>query len=83
MRRRHFFWGGPFFWRRRMFGSFTYLLLGGLLYKLYSGDVRRIEEDTYRKAEDLSVEELKAAMRKLGITRLEVTPDDVDRVKRY
>ena len=66
-----------------MFGSFTYLLLGGLLYKLYSDDVRRIEADTYRRAEDLSVEELKATMRRLGITRLEVTPDDVDRVKRY
>ena len=65
-----------------MFGAFTYLLLGGLLYKLHSEDVVKMEERYRKRAEDMSVEELKAAMRKLGITRLEVTPDDVERIRR-
>ena len=77
-----FMWGGPFMWRRRRFGSFTFLLLGGLLYKLYSDDVRRVERETRKRAEDLNEGELKEAMRRLGINRLEITPEDVDRVKR-
>ena len=64
------------FWRPLSWGMFTLLLLGGTMYKLQNDDVDRIERYTSRRAEDLTEEELVAAMRKLGIKRLELTEED-------
>jgi hypothetical protein len=54
------------------------LLVGGTAaaIKLRQEDVRRIEQETGKSADDLTEEELLAAMEKLGIRRLELTDDD-------
>ncbi len=53
------------------------LLLGEAAVKLRQEDVSRIEQETGKPADQLSEQELAAAMQKLGIERLELTPDDL------
>jgi hypothetical protein len=54
------------------------LLVGGTAaaYKLHKNDVEKIEQQTGRPADDLTEQELKAAMNKLGIKQLELTDED-------
>jgi hypothetical protein len=74
----------PFFWWPRMYlmGSFLFFLFGSNLYKMPRDRVTVIEREAGKPAPDLTEEELVAAMKKLGITRLEVTPDERDAIKR-
>ena len=53
-----------------------FLLYDSMAYKLYDDDVGRVERETGKPVKDLSEEELVAAMKRLGIHKLEVTPDD-------
>ena len=45
-------------------------------YKLNKKDVEKIEKQTGKSADDLTEEELKAAMKRLGIKQLELTDED-------
>lgn len=74
-------WGLPMwrrgFWARWLWmGPFMLLLFDTATYKLRKSDVGRIETATGRSATDLTEEELVAAMRKLGIQKLELADDD-------
>ena len=68
----------PFLWWPRvvMMGAFTFLLYDAMAYKFHEDDVRRIERATGNPAKDLTEGELVAAMQRLGISRLELTPDE-------
>ncbi|MCW4038354.1 MAG: hypothetical protein NWF13_06415 [Candidatus Bathyarchaeota archaeon] len=77
------FWWYPTWWRplywmpwAMMMGGFMYLLYDSMAYKLYDDDVGHVERETGKPVKDLSEEELVAAMKRLGIQKLEVTPDD-------
>ena len=74
----------PFFWWPRMYlmGSFLFFLFGSTLYKMPRDRVTVIERETGKPASDMTEEELVAAMKRLGITRLEVTPDERDAIER-
>jgi len=71
---------GSFFWTRRLWRGFTYLLMGGLAYKMLSPDVNRIEEYSGSRVEEMSEDDLKESMARLGIRRLELTPEDEERL---
>ena len=73
-------WWRPLYWMpwTMMMGGFMYLLYDSMAYKLYDDDVGRIERETGKPARDLSEEELVAAMKRLGIQKLEVTSEDRD-----
>jgi hypothetical protein len=64
--------------RRLMLGTTAILLLGGTVaaVKLQRKDIERIEKDTGKSADDLTETELLAAMKKLGIQKLELTDED-------
>ena len=53
------------------------LLVGGAAYKLGQSSVQQIEQHTGKSAEDLSEQELEAAMNELGIQEEEVTDADM------
>jgi predicted Zn-dependent peptidase len=53
------------------------LLIGGAAYKLGQNSVKQIEDYTGKPAEDLSEQELEAAMDHLGIQEEEVTDADM------
>lgn len=60
-------------------GGFAILAVGGAAYagyKLSTRDVQRVEEQTGKSADDLTEEELVAAMEDLGIEKIELTDDD-------
>ena len=86
---RHHMWGPPrryyrpFMWWPRLFlmGAFMYYVFGGNTYKVHKNDVTVIESETGKKSGDISEEELVAAMRKLGIKKLEVSDDEVQRLE--
>ncbi len=67
---------GP--WRWFWPGPSTLLMLGGTAaaIKLYQNDIERIEQATHRSVNDLTEEELLAAMRRLGIKKLELDAED-------
>lgn len=65
-----------------MMGSFMYLLYDSIAYKLYANDVGRVERETGKVAKDLSEEELLMAMKRLGIQKLEITPEDREVISR-
>ncbi len=54
------------------------LMIGGAYssYKLSQQDVQQIEQHTGKSAEDLSEQEIEAAMDDLGIQDQELTPED-------
>ncbi|MFX1503580.1 MAG: zinc ribbon domain-containing protein [Promethearchaeota archaeon] len=64
--------------RRLILGTSVLLMIGGSygVYKLTKHDVERIEQETGKTAENMTEGELKTAMKKLGIQKLELTPDD-------
>lgn len=66
-------------WRRRRFlvGGFTMLLVGGAAYKLGQSSVQLIEQHTGKPAEELTEQELEAAMDELGIKEEELTDQDM------
>jgi len=65
-----------------MTGGFMFLLYDAMAYKLYREDVARIERETGRPARELTEGELLAAMRRLGIQKLELTPEDREVITR-
>ena len=66
--------------RRLLLGNAVILFAGSQIVKLNRSDVERIEEAAGKTAEDLSEDELLAAMKKLGIHRLELTSEDEDAI---
>ena len=64
--------------RRMLFRSFILLALAGShhRHKFHSDDLDRIERYYNKPAEDLTEEELKDAMKKLGIKKLELTEEE-------
>lgn len=56
---------------------------GTMMYKLGRDDVRRIEKETGKPPKDLTEEELKASMKKLGIQKLEITPEDKEEIANF
>jgi hypothetical protein len=65
--------------RRLLVGGFTLLLVGGAAYgavKLSQKDTQRVEQYTGKNAEDLTEEELVAAMQSLGIQSIDLTDQD-------
>lgn len=70
--------------RRMIFGTSVLLMIGGsyAVYKLNQRDIERIEQETGKSAENMTEEELKTAMRKLGIQKMELTPDDAIHIER-
>jgi ribosomal protein L40E len=60
--------------------TFVLLFFGTMMYKLRVDDLRRIEMETGKSAQNLTEEDLKAAMRRLGIQNLEITPEDNEAV---
>jgi hypothetical protein len=65
--------------RRILVGGFVLLAVGGAAYgaiKLSQKDTQKIEEHTGASVEELSEEELVAAMEDLGIQSIELTDDD-------
>jgi hypothetical protein len=75
VRRRRWRWR---FTRRLIVGSAVILCIGGAAaaIKLNKKDVEKIEKQTGKKAEEMSEEELKAAMKELGIQSMELTEED-------
>jgi hypothetical protein len=53
-------------------------MIGGsyAVYKLTQHDLNRIEQETGKSAENMTEEELKIAMKNLGIKKMELTADD-------
>ena len=66
-------------YRRRRFlvGGATMLLVGGAAYKLGQKSVKQIEDHTGKPADQLSEQELEAAMDELGIEEEEITDADM------
>ncbi len=64
--------------RRLVFGTTAILMVGGTAaaYKLNKKDVEKIERHAGKSADDLTEAELTAAMKKLGIQKLELTDED-------
>lgn len=73
---RRFLWRRGLWGRWRWVGPFLLLLFGSQALKLHQRDVQTIEGDTGKRAEDLTEEELRAAMKRLGIQRLELTDEE-------
>jgi hypothetical protein len=57
-------------------GGATLLLVGGAAYKLGQNSVKQVEDYTGKPADELSEEELQAAMDQLGIEPEELTDED-------
>jgi hypothetical protein len=74
----------PFLWWPRLFlmGGFMILLYETLSYKLRREDVRTIERETGKPANELTEDELVAAMKRKGIQQHEVTPEDREAITR-
>lgn len=62
--------------RRILVGGATLLLVGGAAYKLGQNSVKQVEEYTGKPADELSEQELQAAMDELGIESEELTAED-------
>lgn len=78
MRRRRMLPMGRRYRRRRfLIGGATMLLVGGAAYKLGQNSVKQIEEHTGKPAEQLTEQEIEAAMDELGIQEEEITDADM------
>ena len=62
--------------RRILVGGATLLLVGGAAYKLGQNSVQNVEQHTGKPADELSEQELQAAMDELGIEGEEMTAED-------
>ena len=51
--------------------------------KLHRKDVERIEEATGKSTQDMTEEELISAIKQLGIKKLEITPEDHERISEH
>lgn len=51
--------------------------------KLHRQDVERIEEATGKSTDEMTEEELVSAMKRFGIKKLEVTPEDHERISEF
>ena len=73
----------PFMVWPRLFlmGTFMYYVFGDHVYKVRRDDVTVIESETQKRSKDLTEEELIAAMRRLGIKKLEVGDDEKQRLE--
>lgn len=58
-----------------MTGGCLFLLYDQMAYKLHQDDADRIERASVKPVRNLSEDELVAAMKRLGIQKLEITPD--------
>jgi len=77
-------------WRRGRFGRFLMLDSAALLmfgavgaanaYKIQRDQVSRIEQDTGKPLDTLTEQDLLDAMRRLGIQKLALDPDDNDAI---
>jgi hypothetical protein len=63
--------------RRFLIGGATMLLIGGAAYKLGQNSVKQVEDHTGKPADQLSEQELEAAMDELGIQEEEITNADM------
>jgi hypothetical protein len=63
--------------RRFLIGGATMLLVSGAAYKLGQSSVKQIEDYTGKPADELSEQELEAAMDHLGIEEEEITDADM------
>lgn len=63
--------------------AFIILFFGALAYKLHRDDVRRIEKEVGKPAKDLTEEELKAAMKKLDIQKIELNQEDEEAIASF
>lgn len=71
--------------RRLILGGFAVLAIGGAAYgtfKLATRDVQKIEQHTGRSADDLTEQELIAAMQELGIEKIDLTDADKAEIAR-
>lgn len=70
--------------RRLILGTSVLLMIGGsyAVYKLTQHDIERIEQERGKSAENMTEEELKTTMRKLGIQKMEITQDDAIHIER-
>ncbi len=57
-------------------GMVTVGLASGSMAKMSQADAQKVEQETGKKLEDMSEEELEAAEEKLGITEQEITDAD-------
>ena len=62
--------------RRIVLGKAVIIVVGDAVFKIKSGDVERIDAHTGRRAENLSEDELKEVMRKLGVQQMALEPED-------
>jgi hypothetical protein len=65
-----------------MMGGFMYLLSDSMAYKVYQNDVENVEREMEKPVRELSEEELVAAMKLLGIQRLEITSADKETISK-
>lgn len=63
--------------------AFVILFFGALAYKLNRDDLRRVEKEIGKPAKDMTEEELKAAMEKLGIRKIELTQEDDEAIASF
>ncbi|MEM2145170.1 MAG: zinc ribbon domain-containing protein [Candidatus Jordarchaeaceae archaeon] len=63
--------------------TFVILFFGALAYKLHRDDLSRVEKEARKPAKDLTEEELKAAMKKLGIQKIELTEEDNEAISSF
>lgn len=68
--------------RRIIVGSTVILCLTGstVAYKMRKEDVQKIETSAGKSADSMTEEELKVHMKKLGINKIELTPEDQQKV---
>jgi hypothetical protein len=59
-------------------------MIGGsyAVYKLTQHDIDKIEQETGKSAENITEDELKTAMKNLGIQKMELTADDAIHIER-
>jgi hypothetical protein len=71
--------------RRIAMGSTMIFLMAGTAsaIKLHRSDVERIEEATGKSTANMTEDELVAAMKRLGIKKLEITPEDQEQLSEH
>ncbi|MFX1540961.1 MAG: hypothetical protein ACFFBX_09305 [Promethearchaeota archaeon] len=71
--------------RRIAIGTTMIFLMAGTAstIKLHRRDVERIEEDTGKSTKNMTEAELVAAMKRLGIKKLEITPEDQEMLSEH
>ena len=73
---------GPHHAHMFMMGPAMILLYGGNAVKLHNDDIHRIQRDARRLVYELNEDDLRAAMKRLDITRLELSSEDRAEIER-